>query len=304
MRKIGVKAFAGAALLAIGCSPTVAVEGTGGKAQSASSTATSTIASSGSMTTPSGECQVYRSQNGTAALGGFCLTTSPAINGAGQIDCAIFDFFQADASGCNCDLAKGRIPISSAHQSELPQATIERQTDTAAPVSCVCEIQQLSGADLQTCQTKQWTPFGPPSGFCNVGPKPPQKGNCTPSDLGLSLRGVGSPGQEESFVLLCGDAQCTPAPHSACLDDGVACATTDDCCAGSVCSVLTGKCAPCTPIGQPLDCTAAQGCCDCCAGCNTDTKVCIKPDCINHGPCANAGDCCSGYCGPGGTCLQ
>jgi hypothetical protein len=66
---------------------------------------------------------------------------------------------------------------------------------------------------------------------------------------------------------------------------------------------------PCAPPGTPLDCVNPLSkdtrCCDCCEGCNSDSRVCVKAGCVIDGACSGAGDCCSGICDSGsGMCVE
>jgi hypothetical protein len=249
------------------------VEDGGSGAASSSGTNTSGTTTSSGWTTPP-LCEDIYSQNAGYRFDGFCIHAALASAGQEHVDCAVFDFFQPGTNGCSCDSLKGRVPVSANHQSELAIAEVERQTKTATDVSCVCEIQQLDGAENQACQDQLFLPKNPSvSGFCYVNSDTVEKLGCTDPWV-LHLDGIGLTTEDESIVLLCGAAQCSPSPHAACSTDGTACEKLDDCCPGSVCSAVSHTCAPCLPTGAPLNCSTENSCCDCCGGCDTVTKTC------------------------------
>src|SRR5262249_47392685 len=77
----------------------------------------------------------------------------------GQVPCVILEAMPPDASGqCNC----GARPPG--RKNPNPQTSTSEVTDGH---SCVCEIQQLSGADQQACEKVD---SGSANGWCYVDP--------------------------------------------------------------------------------------------------------------------------------------
>jgi hypothetical protein len=81
-------------------------------------------------------------------LGGQCLSRSLTPDADGQVTCVVIEGrVVASADSCSCDEA-GRSEVLPAH---LP-ATSEAQGRNPA-LNCFCEIDQLAGAELKSCQS-------------------------------------------------------------------------------------------------------------------------------------------------------
>jgi hypothetical protein len=112
----------------------------------------------------------------TRALGTSCLPRPLEADANGQISCSLVES-RAPSSGASCSCtAPGRTAISA---SEPARAFVEVElvaggycggtTGVACSDYCLCEIEQLAGADLEICQNTATDPMNV-YGFCYVDP--------------------------------------------------------------------------------------------------------------------------------------
>ena len=105
------------------------------------------------------------------ALIGQCLPRTLDADEAGQVSCLILEARKVDGE-CSCDGA-ARDPVSAEHQPAVDQA-LENPAAAEAGWNCFCEIPQLTGAELEACQTqtdKSPSLSGEPiDGWCYVDP--------------------------------------------------------------------------------------------------------------------------------------
>ncbi|HET9933980.1 MAG TPA: hypothetical protein VFQ35_24925, partial [Polyangiaceae bacterium] len=118
------------------------------------------------------------------ALKGKCLPRQliPDENNDNKVPCAVIEATPPGAP-CTCDAA-GRSPANEGiRPAVLKQLT---ENDTCGPKSpnqtpceqfCLCEIQQYSGGDLDTCQTAPQPPGNITPGYCYVDPSTADEGS-------------------------------------------------------------------------------------------------------------------------------
>ncbi|MBW2524053.1 MAG: hypothetical protein JRI23_07755 [Deltaproteobacteria bacterium] len=101
------------------------------------------------------------------ALGGQCLPRTLTANEEGQVPCLILEATNTGGA-CNCDVP-GRQPVAAEHQGAVDEAKEDPLYQTAA-WDCFCEIQQLTGNELQQCQDVAGTdcPASGVDGWCYV----------------------------------------------------------------------------------------------------------------------------------------
>jgi hypothetical protein len=122
---------------------------------------------------------------------------------AGQVQCAVIEAVLPQGGGCSCDESKNRKSVDD--RPELRSAILDtlRQGQTCGTTGgtpcdsfCTCELLQLSGGDLETCQNSDSPPTVPGYCYINAAPNEPNVGNanlvkdCT-ADSKRLLRFVG-----------------------------------------------------------------------------------------------------------------
>jgi hypothetical protein len=139
--------------------------------------------------------------------------------------CSIIEFHPAPASGCACDSARGRLSLSGV-TATYPAAVLETfrglaACDTANTLACSdycpCELEQLSGDALLTCETSVVDPGGL-FGVCYIDPQidldhdgtpdsNPDILDVCPDDLQRMLRfmGAGVPASDALLSIACGN---------------------------------------------------------------------------------------------------
>lgn len=95
----------------------------------------------------------------------------------GQVPCAILEVTSSSDGTCNCDQAGHATP---------PAEYITPEVLASRPNACVCEIKQLSGQDLTSCQQDATLPASTQDGWCYVDPgqgsgNPELVAKCLPS---------------------------------------------------------------------------------------------------------------------------
>jgi hypothetical protein len=106
------------------------------------------------------------------ALVGTCLPRPLAPESNGQIGCSVVETRLPDTGGCSCSLPGrsdlGSEDIALAIQDELTAVNLcGGSTGIECSDYCMCEIEQFSGSDLQTCQNVPNDPFTQ-YGYCYV----------------------------------------------------------------------------------------------------------------------------------------
>jgi hypothetical protein len=104
----------------------------------------------------------------------------------GQVPCKVIEaVLPKNGAACSCDEAQKRLDISAKPElrdailSKLKQnQTCDQKMGTACADYCTCELAQLSGAELTTCQNDANNPPMTP-GYCyiNAAPNEPNVGN-------------------------------------------------------------------------------------------------------------------------------
>jgi hypothetical protein len=90
----------------------------------------------------------------------------------GQVPCRLIEALPNRGEACGCDATKGRVPVDSADLRRSVHEELEglshcgRDTDVACDSYCLCEVEQLRGAELAACQAGS----NPPElyGYCYI----------------------------------------------------------------------------------------------------------------------------------------
>jgi hypothetical protein len=111
-------------------------------------------------------------------LGGQCLPrklapdTNPDSETFGQVECSVVEAVIDIDGDCTCDGAKGRLPVESPDLREAVREELAGHEkcggDSNVPCSsyCMCEVRQLAGAELTSCQAGSKDPNV--YGYCYV----------------------------------------------------------------------------------------------------------------------------------------
>jgi hypothetical protein len=105
-----------------------------------------------------------------------CLTRALSVDDDGRVPCEVVQAFPRPASGCGCE-ALGMVEVAdptlaSAVQSKLQSLGQCGNGDAKCTGLCRCQLPQLSGPALQTCQNSRQT--ADLSGFCYISSTPGQ----------------------------------------------------------------------------------------------------------------------------------
>ncbi len=134
---------------------------------------------------------------------------------AGQVPCKVIEAVLPDASGCACATNANRVETTDVlrkavlQKLEVGQSCTTNGTPglTACNDFCTCELKQLSGPDLQSCQNDASAPNVPGYCYVNAAPNEPNVGNaelvkdCSPDSKRL-LRFVGDTPAKGSIALV------------------------------------------------------------------------------------------------------
>ena len=145
-------------------------------------------------------------------LSGQCLPRALTPNKkTGQVSCLVLEATKSDGTAACCS-GKARQPVTSDHAQALAAAKADR---SAAGDDCFCEIEQLDGADLSTCQNDTnvvpvSADMTPVDGWCyvdqNLGAPSLLDGCAAGQKYKVRFVGAGQPGQDAvTFITCAGD---------------------------------------------------------------------------------------------------
>lgn len=141
-------------------------------------------------------------------LSGQCLTRPLTPKSDGKVSCVVVEARKSVGAAACCD-GKARRPVAPEHAEALSEAKADRAT---AGDDCFCEIEQLGGADLQTCRTDtDLVPVSkgntPVDGWCYVDQSTgaPSLVDACPSGEKFKVRfvGAGQPGSDAVTFITC-----------------------------------------------------------------------------------------------------
>jgi hypothetical protein len=108
----------------------------------------------------------------------------------GQVPCAVVEAVLPSNGACACDMNQNRLPLDGsdgkAARPQLRSAVLKKLASSntcgsagqpACEDFCTCELAQLSGANLQKCQSDDAAPNVPGYCYVNAAPNEPQVGN-------------------------------------------------------------------------------------------------------------------------------
>jgi hypothetical protein len=118
-------------------------------------------------------------------------------------------------------------------------------------------------------------------------------------------RGTGCTQAEECCGFTSGSGDCDTRAHRCCVPQGQRCSLDSDCCdSAGVCDNVdggTGTCGGTICRGAGVACQLDRQCCsETCLSTGCAAKTCK----VDHFDCKSAGECCSGFCDPGGHCAE
>jgi hypothetical protein len=92
------------------------------------------------------------------------------VDANGQVSCIAYQYFPAGSAECECT-DPGRKPVAALPASITDSVYKSGQcaSDPCCQDLCFCELVQLSGAELTTCQNET-APSPEPAGWCYVDP--------------------------------------------------------------------------------------------------------------------------------------
>jgi hypothetical protein len=180
-------------------------------------------ASCGSEPSPVPECDSSQSDEVltvTDAPGGSvtqCMSRSLLIDSSGSVNCIALELRRlGGGEACECDAAKGRVPVAEEHR-----AAEDLATERGLQWNCSCEITQLSGPALEACAHDMSSPpkdsmGNSVSGFCYIDSTvmppigDPQIVALCPDVERRALRFVGDPAAapSASILMVCAESQC------------------------------------------------------------------------------------------------
>ncbi len=192
-------------------------------------------------------------------LGGVCLDAPIQAGPDGAVPCSVIEALPSRGAPCNCTTAGRFVPVASVRAAAAKLLA----ADGNPGFDCLCEVEQLFGADRAACQTSRAAPER--AGWCYV------SAGASDAASGGSFPAVGAPGLvahcregEKNLVRFGGSGR--PA------DEAVAVVVCDD----SALKAERGK-APCSP-GNCFTCASP---CDSCL-CLTAGD---RPSCTSGGSC-------------------
>jgi len=97
------------------------------------------------------------------ALGGQCLPRALPTDANGQVACRVLEARVGSGAACACDPAAGRAELGADRAAFLAAASADPPQEA---FTCACEIRQLLGPALTSCQQETSSAFGQSSGFC------------------------------------------------------------------------------------------------------------------------------------------
>jgi hypothetical protein len=127
---------------------------------------------------------------------GQCVSEAPLHDASGQAECFFVEASNVGSAACSCDPSRARAPVSTAHAPALTDIKAD-PLDATAQWNCFCEIEQLSGGALASCQANQ-APLG--NGWCFVSGA---LSACSAGQEGIRFDGTSSPMQGSSVFSVC-----------------------------------------------------------------------------------------------------
>ena len=99
------------------------------------------------------------------------LSSGAAGSSAGTVPCSMFEL-SFPAAGCLCDVARGRGAAPAAFESAVRERAAvnglcDVDGDASCDSACICELLQLAGTDLESCQNDDVVPDDV-YGFCYI----------------------------------------------------------------------------------------------------------------------------------------